>query len=45
MTTPFQVAVIKNLEKTPDTNLDIPKAYHGTLAATPMLKEEFLQLC
>ena len=28
-----------------DTNLDIPKAYHGTLAATPMLKEEFLQLC
>ena len=27
-----------------DTNLDIPKAYSGALAVTPMLKKDFLQL-
>ena len=28
-----------------DSNLDIPKAYNGKLAVTPMLKKDLLQLC
>ena len=51
-TTPFQVAVIVNLEKpnirrssSNDTNLDIPNAYPETLAATSILKKDSLQLC
>ena len=52
LTTLFKVAVIRNLKKPNSrrsssyvTNLDIPKAYSGTLAATSMLKRELLQLC
>lgn len=51
-TTPFQIAVIVNLEKpnirrssSNDTNLDIPNAYTETLAATSVLKKDLLQLC
>ena len=52
LTTLFKVAVTRNLKKPNSrrsssyvTNLDIPKAYSGTLAATSMLKRELLQLC
>ena len=50
LTTLFQVAVIGNLKKPNtrrssfyDINLDIPKAYTGTIAVTPMLKKDLLQ--
>ena len=48
LTTTFQVAVTENL-KNPYTrrssNLDIPKAYSGTQAVTPLLEEDLLELC